>query len=333
MTFTMITVLFVLEASALEVPHWVQQKGSSFNSAPVQLQKFMAPFLSLQGKMQTPNSRRLQAVLSEECQAACPGVGDLLKEMMKPADDSLSDEEKDAAGAKLLCDNSDTVECMATNDACQDPPEEGEEPADPNAMSMFKCSCACASEIAMMEDSKEMCANKDKVLKCLTDNSVCSPLVKMLGGTRSADITCEMVALNCEELGGKLTECVGAAAMMTFGTNCSEAADAGKLADHKDLCCPILTDVMGCYKKKCVTLGWEMQEIMVANAKGEEKKAMEKDAAANYQWGAVCTDSGLPASSAELTSDSGGGGAASADDASHAVPVLGMLAMLIAASS
>jgi hypothetical protein len=293
----------------------------------------MAPFLSLQGKMQTPNSRRLQAAFSEECQAACPGVGTLIQEMMKPADDSLSQEEKDAAGAKLLCDNSATVECMATADVCQDPPEEGDEPADPNDLSMFKCGCSCASEIAMLSDTKKMCANKDKVLKCLTDNSVCSPLMTLLGGTRSAEITCEMLASNCEELGGKLPECVGAAKMMTFGTNCSEAAYEGKLADHKDLCCGILTDVMGCYNKKCVTLGWEAQEIMVANAKGQEKKEMEKEVAANYQWGSVCTDAGLPASSAELSSDSGGGGTASADDASHAVPVLGMLAMLIAASS
>jgi hypothetical protein len=331
MTFTVITFLLALEASAFEVPHWVQQKGPSFNAAPAQVQKLMAPFLSLQGK-QTPNSRRLQAVMSEECAAACTEVPALIEEMMKPADDSLSTEEKAAAQAKMMCDNSATIECMATTDVCQDPPEEGEEPEDPNAMSHFKCGCACASEIAMMSDTAKMCASKAQVVKCLTDNSVCSPLVKSIGGTRSADITCEMHALKCEELGGKLGDCVGATKMGTFGGKCTEAVKEGKLADEKAECCGLLTDVMGCYEKKCVTLGWEMQEIMVDTmVAGEEKKEMEKDIAGNYQWGKVCTDAGLPASEAELTS-SGGSPAASADDASHAVPVLGMVAMLIAAS-
>lgn len=335
MAFTVITFLFMLEASAFEVPRWVQQKSPSFNSAPV-LQKFMAPFRSLQSKMQTPNSRRLQAIMSEECATACPGVKTFLEAMMTPPDDSLSDEEKEAAGAKLMCDNVDTLMCTGSEKVCQDEgQEETTEEEKKMGEDLFKCSCACTAEMKMIEDSKKMCANKDKVVGCLTSNSACGTTVSMLGGTRSADIICEMLDLGCEELGEKLPECVGAEKMTTFGGTCSPAAMEKKLADEKDKCCPILSDVMGCYKKDCVTLGWEQQELMLASEPlmktmdEEEKEEMKKSVEGNYQWGEVCTDSSLPASKAALMSASG---SASADDAYHAVPVLGMAVMLIAAS-
>lgn len=334
MAFTALTFLFMLEASALEVPHWVQQKSPSFNSAPV-FQELMAPFRSLQSKMQTPNSRRLQAAMSDECNAACPTVAAYFEAVMTPADESLSEEEKEAAGTKTMCDNIDAISCMQSEKACQDPKPEGEKEATAEekkkSMDMFKCSCTCTSELAMMEDSKKMCANKATVLKCLTDNSVCGGVVKMLGGTRAADITCEMEDLKCGELGGKLPDCVGADKMSTFNGACTEASMDLKLADHKDKCCPLLSEVIGCYNKKCVTLGWENAELVVANMDaGPEKTEMMKSVAANYQWGSVCTDAALPASKDALMSP--GGGAAAADDASHAVPVLGMVSMLIAAS-
>jgi hypothetical protein len=334
MAFTVLTFLFMLEASALEVPHWVQQKSPSFNSAPV-FQELMAPFRSLQSKMQTPNSRRLQAIMSDECNAACPTVKAYLAAATAPADDSLSKEEEEAAQAKMMCDNTDALACMASEKACQEPKKEGEKEdtaeETKKSMDMFKCSCTCTSELKMMDDTKKMCANKATVLKCLTDNSVCGGYVKVLGGTRVADITCETLDLKCEELGGKLETCVGAEKWTTFQDACGKAAEDLKLADHKDKCCPLLSEVMGCYNKKCVTLGWETQELMVANMDaGPEKTEAMKGVKGNYQWGSVCTDAALPASKDALMNQ--GGAAAAADDASHAVPVLGMVAMLIAAS-
>lgn len=330
MAFTVLTFLFMLEASALEVPHWVQQKSPSFNSAPV-FQELMAPFRSLHSKMQTPNSRRLQAIMSDECNAACPTVKAYLEAATAPADDSLSKEEKEAAQAKTMCDNMDALACMSSEKACQDSFSPSLEETK-KSMDTFKCSCTCTSELKMMEDPKKMCANKATVLKCLTDNSVCGGVVKVLGGTRAADITCEMLDLKCEELGSKLETCVGADKWTTFGGACSKAAADLKLADHKDKCCPLLSEVIGCYNKKCVTLGWETQELMVANMDaGPEKTEMMKGVKGNYQWGSVCTDAALPASKDALMNQ-GGAAAAAADDASHAVPVLGMMSMLIAAS-
>jgi len=274
-------------------------------------------------------------MMSEECITACPAMKTFLEEMMKPPEGEMTDEEKEAAGAKMMCDNMDAVVCMSSEAACQDPMPEGEEAPteqeEKDGMDMFKCSCACQSEFKMLEDPKTMCPNKAKVVGCLTDNSFCAPVVKMLGGTRSADITCEMLDANCEELGEKLGTCVGEEKWGTFGGDCSTAAVEKKLADHKDKCCPLLTEVMGCYNKKCVTLSWEQQEIMMDNMEaGDEKTEMAKAVEGNYQWGSVCTDSGLPSSKTALMASPTA--TAAADDASQALPALSMAAILIAAS-
>jgi len=260
-------------------------------------------------------------MMSDECVAACPSMKGFLEAMM---------EAKEGESTTLMCDHLEAVECMHKEKVCEvEGEDKGTEEEQQIGLDAFKCGCSCASEMEMLEDSKKMCASKDKVVTCLTANSVCAPIVKMLGGTRSADITCEMLDKKCEELGEKLGTCVGVQDWTTFGGDCSAAAVAGKLADHKDKCCPLLTKVMGCYNKDCVTLGWEQQEIMLANMKaGSEKTEEAKSVAGNYQWGLVCTDSGLPDSKDALM----GRGKATADDASQAVPVLGMAAMLVAAS-
>merc|ERR1719247_3589155 len=74
--------------------------------------------------MQTPNSRRLQAIMSDECNAACPTVKAYLAAATAPADDSLSKEEEEAAQAKMMCDNMDALACMASEKACQEPKKE-----------------------------------------------------------------------------------------------------------------------------------------------------------------------------------------------------------------
>lgn len=347
MTFTGITLLFVLGASAFEVPHWVQQKSVSFNAAP-SLQKIMAPFRSLQSKMQTPNSRRLQAIMSEECKTACPTVEAYMKAMGELSENTPpADQEK--AMTKLNCDNAEALGCATTESACQDKKEEEEEEAsaedEKEAMDAFKCSCKCANELAMMQDNQKMCDNKAKVIKCLTGESACASMVKQVGGTRMTDITCEKLNQKCDAKGNELQSCVTKAngddatvageKMQTFGEECSKAAEDGDLEAKKDSCCSILTEVMGCYTVSCVKLDWEQQQIMldVMKTKTEEEKdakeEMKKKVNGNYQWGSVCSDAGLPSSKEALMPKPQG----STDFAtSQAFPVLGMAAMLIAAS-
>lgn len=322
MAVTRIAFFFALGASA-EVPHWVEQKPPRFN-VPT-LDKIMAPMHSLQIKLakQTPNTRRLLAIVSDECAAACPGVGDLLSFMMTTSTASTTAPPEGTLSGEMmaLCDYADTVVCVSTTAACKDPVPEGSEPTEEEDTSMMKCACACPS-VGKASDPQKMCPEKDAIVGCLTGQSSCKSIVKSMGGPRAADIACRELELECEQKGLNLGKEIGTEKMITFGVKCSEATKEGKLADHKVECCPILKDVMGVYPKECIHLGWETQKIAAENGDEAQKKEME----ANLEWGKVCTDSGLATSTDQL-----GASTASADSSeSVGVSLLTMVSAMVA---
>lgn len=324
MAHTGIVLLLTIGVSAHTVPHWVRrrQTGSELNIPSVA--KILAPALSMQSKLapQTPNSRRLQAIMSEECAAACPGVQDMLKGMMEmaTAETTPAPEGVDPGVAAMMamCDYADAIVCAATESACKDEgaPESEDDPG------MMKCLCSCP-DVALASDPKKMCAKKDAIVKCMTDTAECSSLVKSMGGAENADITCKMEDLGCSDLGEKMMECVGEETLMLFAGDCGQAVEDEKLADMKDKCCPALTKVMGCYSKECVHLGWKSEQL--SGSDGVSKQ---------YAWGKVCTDSGLAASQSDLDAAvnpaSSGGSTADAADSAYAAQALSVLTMISA---
>jgi len=330
MALTVIAFFFVLGGASAEVPHWVEQKSPRFNAPS--LDKIMAPMHSLQSKLakQTPSTRRLLAIVSDECAAACPGVGDVLKIMIETSTASTtappSGTSPEMAAMMALCDYADTVTCVSTAEACRDPVPEGSAPAEEEDTSMLKCACACPSSVPSLSDPEKMCPEKDAIVGCLTSESSCKTIVKSIGGSEGADIVCRQVELECSKKAMNLGK-LGEEKMIAFGTTCSEAAKEGKLADLKDRCCPILKDVMSVYPKECIDLGWAATKIHAENGNKQQKEEME----ANLEWGNVCTDSGLATSADEIAS-SGGSNSNEATDSSMRVGVslLTMMSAVVA---
>lgn len=313
-------VLLLTIGVAAEVPHWVQQKTGSGLHIP-SLAKAFAPAFSMQSRVaqKTPNSRRLQAIMSEECNAACPGVQDMIKGMMEAAtaETTPAPEGVDPGMASMLamCDYADAVICAATESACKDEgaPESEDDPG------MLKCFCSCP-DLALAEDPEKMCPKKDALVSCMKSTTECAPMIKQMGGEENADITCKMVEKGCSELGEKLTDCVGTDKMMKFGGECSEAVEKGELASMKDECCPLLSEVIKCYDKECIHLGWKTQEL-----------SGDGDVSKQYAWGSVCTDSGLASSSSDLDSKMApASGAADTADSAHAAQALSALTVISA---
>lgn len=300
MVVAWIAFLCLLRTSA-EVPHWVKQTSPGFDVPS--MKKVMGVALSLQSKLakQTPNTRRLVAIMSAECAAACPGVKDMMTFMAGSATATTTalpeGTTPEVAMMLAMCDHADAIACAGTAEACKDPPPEGAQikSGDDEDPSTMQCFCACPA-VATFSDPAQMCADKDATVGCLTSTSTCESTVKKLGGTRMADATCKMHDLKCEALGAQLIKCAGIESMTTFQGECSQAAMELKLADKKDTCCPLLKTVMGCHKKECVELSWEVQQIQAEAGDEQMKRNME----ANFQWGKVCTDSGLAGSKDEL---------------------------------
>lgn len=333
MALTGITFFLMVGASAHEVPHWVKQDNARLNVP--NFDKLMAPMLSLKSKMQaaqqSPNSRRLQKIMSDECKAACPGVEAYLDMIMGKTPTKAPAEGVDAGTAAMLamCDHQAAMTCSGTNEACMDETEEKEEEDDKDAADSFACMCACP-KLALAADPKKMCPDVSAIVGCMGGESKCTTMMKQMGGKEMADLTCKMHDADCEGKGSKLATCVGMEKMGTFGGDCSTAANDLKLADHKDKCCPLLKDVMGCYSTDCVKWGWKVQVIQAKELKGDEKTEADKAIAGNFQWGEVCTDSGLPKSEAELNPPPPAAADGSVGTAMSLLTIVSAMAALIA---
>jgi len=300
-----ITFFLMLGASAHEVPHWVKQDSARLNLP--NFDDLMAPMLSLKSKVQaaqqSPNSRRLQKIMSDECKAACPGVEAYMDMMMGKTPTKAPAEGVDAGTAAMLvlCDHRAATTCALTNEACMDETQEKKEETEKEKADKDASDCMCACpKMALAASPKYMCPEKSAIVSCMTAESKCAANLKKMGGSEMVDLTCKMHDADCTGKGSKLDTCVGMEKLGTFNGDCSTAANDLKLADHKDKCCPILKDVMGCYSANCVKWRWKVEIIQAKQLKDDAKKAADKAIAGNFQWGLVCTDSGLPKSQAEL---------------------------------
>jgi len=305
MALTGMAFCFVLGASA-QVPHWVEQESPRFN-AP-NFDRLMDRMQSLKSKLReqsAPNSRRLQAIMSDECKAACPGVTAYMDMMMGKTPTKAPMEGVDAGTASLLamCDHMEAMTCAGKTEACQDKTAEDAKAEEEGVFTTdaFDCMCKCP-KLSLASDPAKMCPAKADIIGCMSGESKCAGTMKKMGGSEMADLTCLMFDADCHGKSAKLQTCanMGWKGWDDFGGACSKAAVDLKLADHKDKCCPLLKDVMGCYTSDCVKWGWKVQIIQAKELKGDAKKDADKAIAGNFQWGLVCTDSGLPKSEAEL---------------------------------
>jgi hypothetical protein len=150
----------------------------------------MAPMLSMHGQ-QTPNNRRLQAIMSEECKAACPGTEAMLKAMMdlqKEAGGGTRrlDAHMNAAQMKLYCDHMDALTCVAANKVCQ---EEGAT-QDADGQAKFECVCACPKIIDIEKDPSLVCNDKAGTVGCISSTSKCSAMAATMN-EKEINLGCE----------------------------------------------------------------------------------------------------------------------------------------------
>jgi len=328
MTHTAAVLLLALGASA-DVPAWVQKK-SSLNMPS--MESIMAPVLSLQNRVtqQTPNSRRLQAITSAECESACPGVQDMVQAMMEMATQTTTPPpagvDPSVAMMMSLCDYADTIVCAATTDACKEPGDGGS--GDETAM--MKCICACPKLATLGDDAEAMCSNRADTIDCMTSQSSCDSLVQGMGGAAAADIQCKMVSAGCKEKVERMDSCEGLSAWTRAG--CEELADNANLASKKDTCCPEGVKIIACITKECMDLQLAAVQLQADAGSSEASRQMSK----NFEIGKVCTDTGMPKSKADVqatidnaSGGSSGGGSTSAAP-SQAAPVLAMIAAIVA---
>jgi len=328
--------LFLLAGVSAEVPDWVKQK-SALNVPSIN--SIMAPARSLQSKLakQTPNSRRLQAIMSKECKDACPGVEAFIEMMMKamseePKEDENKEDENPLASTLMLCDHRAAIICSGKEKACKDEgAEEAEE--DPDGEASFECLCACP-DFFMANTTAKMCKSKDTFVSCLTGESQCKKIVKDMGGKTAADLSCARFDAECDKKGEKMGECMGEDQMKTWGNDC-EKKDGG--VNDTVTCCPLLKEMVGCYTQKCVDLDAAYLKHMVdTSTDAETKKAYTEEMENSMKTGKDCPDSGVAASEADYAAklSAATGGSVTADDApAQAVPVLGLLAAIAAYSA
>jgi hypothetical protein len=287
--------------------------------------------VSLQSKLreETPKGRRLQAIMSEECEAACPGTAAFLKDMMAmmseettPAPEGTNSE---VEMMMKLCPHAEAVVCSQTTAACL---EEGQDPsADAGSM---KCLCACP-DLVDAEDSDKMCAKKDELVGCMTSQDSCAPLVKSMGGAKGADIECGMHAAGCTKKGEDLMKCVGTEKMTTWSGTCMTAANSGDMSAEKDECCPVMSDIESCYTAECLDLMLARQKMMADGGDSNSRKEMQN----NIAIGKACGGS-MPTSEADydtkVDAATGGGSTGASTDSApeHALPILAFVASMVA---
>merc|ERR1719235_3037237 len=103
----------------------------------------------------------------------------MMEMMTAEPDESKSEEKAAAAMMEMMCDHADAVMCVATTEACQDPPEEGAEPKEDEDPSAIVCVCKCSALTAVMsgEDGmKAMCKDMSGTIGCIESTSECSSM-------------------------------------------------------------------------------------------------------------------------------------------------------------
>merc|ERR550514_1767688 len=97
------------------------------------------------------------------CMDVCPGAMDMIQAYMKPE----NGEAMKKGDYSFMCDMIDTMKCMGTEKACQEP---GKEP-DTEGVSGIECMCACP-DISKMEKMKpEDYCKADNPLTCLSSSA------------------------------------------------------------------------------------------------------------------------------------------------------------------
>lgn len=316
-----VTLALALGASA-EVPHWMVSKVHQRTA-----EKMMAPLRSLQSKYsfeQTGNARRTQAIMSSECEAACPGAKDFVMEMMKAATQETT---PPPAGSDPMvslmmgmCDKIDTIVCVGTEKACIDEGE-GKEEDSPEAM---KCLCKCpklmSASSAMGEGNfAPMCDNKADTLGCMSGESTCAALAEDADPAQM-NVMCDMHTNGCIEKAGTCKESEDS---QKYDSECEAvSADKSKLAAVADTCCPLGKSLVDCYGAACM-------KLIVASMEFETDKPEETVKFKNLRE--TCPDAGLP-SEAEVKATIAGasGGGSGGSDGEAAGSASGLAASMVA---
>jgi hypothetical protein len=337
---TVVLFLSIAVTSALTGKNVTQSKKSAVMAAVEKLQVEAQKVASLQTKVQT-NARRLDShsggggMMDAKCQEACPGVMNMLMDLVKAMDTSTTP----APGTEMevmlgaLCAHSDTLKCMAAEPSCK------EEGAQEDGLEAMGCLCDCPSLMSLAEagdDSMGAMCKDPSMVDCLFSAESCSAMMGAVtdGGSVSPDvfkkglaIGCEREALGCDEKLIKMQECSGDALEKWSTAECEGAVT--------EVCCPWAEKIMGCMGKKCLQLQIALTKVMSDAGDADMKKSLDD----NYlKLGGVCENLGIPASAAEadaLVAESTGGG--SADDeppatgfACHAAPAFAAATALCA---
>jgi len=320
--------VFALGAAA-EVPHWVQKKPLSSFKVP-SVESIMAPMLSMHGR-QTPNNRRLQAIMSAECKDTCPGVEAMINAMMEAAGggtrrlDAHESGEAAMAQMKMYCEHIDALKCVAANKVCQD---EGAE-QDAEGQAMLECICSCPKLMDIGEDMSKVCNDKAGTVGCVKSTSTCSAMAAQMND-REINLGCEYVSKKCKEVENDFDTCMGDDDLKSWETQKCPT-------EVKEACCPLGKKYISCLGAECYKINLALQAIE-AESTDPEKPAEEKEQAKagleiTNKYRTTCPDAGIP--SAAEVSAAGSGGSGDADSADFATPgqtvsVLAMAAVITA---
>jgi hypothetical protein len=328
MMHTAAILVFALGAAA-EVPHWVQKKPLSSFKVP-SVESIVAPMLSMHGQ-QTPNNRRLQAIMSEECKAACPGTEAMLKAMMdlqKEAGGGTRrlDAHMNAAQMKLYCDHMDALTCVAANKVCQ---EEGAT-QDADGQAKFECVCACPKIMDIEKDPSLVCNDKAGTVGCISSTSKCSAMAADMN-EKEINLGCEYASKKCAQASNNMATCMGDDMASWATEKCGTEA--------KEACCPLGKKLISCMGSDCYTLGLARQSMIAESGKDEEdKKAAKAEMELQNKYRTTCPDAGIPsaaavsatASEGKVSSGDSGDSAADFATSGQTVSVLAMVAVIAA---
>jgi len=311
--------LLALGAAAAEVPHWVHKKSQP---------SFKMPHLRVLSKLQNPNGRRLQAIMSAECTAACPGVEDMLKAMMgeRRLDEHESgDAEAHVETMKKMCDHMDAMKCTDSTEACQDKPEEGHEDHEDHdhegeeedgGLESMECMCSCPKVMDVATNQKLMCEDKSGTIGCLTSTTSCAAMAADIK-PKQVDLQCEWLDKGCEKKQEDMATCVGEDMSTWATTGCDDGA---KIKAEAATCCPIGKKLIDCMTVDCMIITMAMGKI-----EGEVDDSLSASREA-------CPDAGIPSDAAVDSAVTHGSTTAPAAAADFAVPgqTVGMLSMTAA---
>jgi len=275
-----LTFLLALRASA-EVPEWI---GSSTQNT---VEKIIAPFMKFHAQQQSPNTRRTQAIMSQECSAVCPGNQNLVIKMMQAmaASSTPPPAGTDPMMSVMLsmCEDVDNIVCVGTQEACMDGQESNYD-TDP---STIQCLCKYPTLMQGMAaiqrgDFQTFCADKAAMegLKA----SECASFAYEVNPDRMS-IMCDSLELGCQKKSENILNCMGAD-LSTWASTCSPVhGDRAKLEEVKDTCCPVETKLVGCMGSYCMKFQMAYESL--------GPKAIE-DMQKYENINAACPHSGLP---------------------------------------